>query len=224
MKLFIFALIIILTQRLSSQDSTSQQIDLTGKFALQFQIAENFKLTSFQGSIISGKYNFSNSLALRFGVSFNARNDKYDQDNSNVNTNNKYLSVDEIADYSVQIKPQLLYSSSIVEDVSFYWGGGLTLIYEHNAQNSKSTVDTLLTTYEYNSSGFGYGLEAVVGVEWFVKKNISLSAEYGLQVSHIKVNIEQKRVENGSNILNKNDNSYTRSNGNLIRMGLSVYF
>ncbi|NWF90599.1 MAG: hypothetical protein HXY50_14195 [Ignavibacteriaceae bacterium] len=224
MKLLVLTFFAILSQQLFSQDTTNYQIDLTGKYALQFQVAENFKLTEFQGSIISAKYNLTNALSLRFGISFNSQNHKHNQDNLILDTNEKYISDYEMDNYSVQIKPQLIYSSPIMEDVSFYWGGGFLIMYEKNTENSESSVDTLFSTYVRKSSGFGYGLEAVFGVEWFVKNNISLSGEYGFQLSHIKINTKQTRTENGSNIQNNSDDSYTRGQGNSVRLGISIYF
>jgi hypothetical protein len=36
-------------------------------WSLQFQISNNFTLSSFQGSVISAKYHFSKQRAFRFG-------------------------------------------------------------------------------------------------------------------------------------------------------------
>ena len=49
--------------------STSYLDSLDGKFALQFQIESLFRLTSFQGSTLSGKYSFSDRDVVRLGIS-----------------------------------------------------------------------------------------------------------------------------------------------------------
>ena len=51
---------------------------LEGKFALQFQISDNFNLTNFQGTTFSGKYHFSGSDAIRLGLSLDFGNSEID--------------------------------------------------------------------------------------------------------------------------------------------------
>ncbi|MGB5288021.1 MAG: hypothetical protein WBN42_05990, partial [Ignavibacteriaceae bacterium] len=45
--------------------SSSNLDSLDGKFALQFQISDNFKLSNFQGTTFSGKYHFGKMDAIR---------------------------------------------------------------------------------------------------------------------------------------------------------------
>jgi len=56
----------ILNAQISYLDS------LEGKFSLQFQISNNFKLEEFQGTTFSGKFNIGKSEAIRLGVSLDA--------------------------------------------------------------------------------------------------------------------------------------------------------
>jgi opacity protein-like surface antigen len=225
MKLFLFALVTILTSWIFAQDSTSQQIDLTGKYALQFQIAEDFRLTSYNGAVISGKYNFSNSLAIRLGVSFSSKEDEIDQNSSGTNNYYSGSEKDKSSVYDLQIKSQLLLYNPLIEDISFYFGGGLIFSYNYNKQTRKIVSDSLWIIYDDKISGFGYGLEAIAGVEWFVRKNISVSGEYGLEIKYQNLDKDQDRIDSGQSIYKVNGSSKSiRLNGSYVRLGLSVYF
>ena len=67
--------------------STSYLDSLNGKYALQFQISENFNLSSFQGTTFSGKYNFSSRDAVRLGLSINFGDAEGDKSASRSDTN-----------------------------------------------------------------------------------------------------------------------------------------
>ena len=66
-----------------------------GSWSLQFQISENFTLQSFQGSMISTKYHFTEKSALRTGLSISGRSsdieDNIEQDSDTVTT---YINTD----------------------------------------------------------------------------------------------------------------------------------
>lgn len=225
MRLYIISFFIILAHHLYSQDTTRNQIDLSGKYALEFQIAENFKLTSFDGAVISGKYCFDNSLAIRLGISFSSREDINDNNSSSTSNYFSGSEKNELSSYDLQIKSQLLLYNPLIENISFYWGGGLIFSYNYNKQTRKIVADTVLITYDDKISGFGYGLDAIAGVEWFVRKNISLSGEYGLEIKYQNLNKEQNRIDSVQPIYKVNGSSKsTRLNGSYVRLGLSIYF
>jgi hypothetical protein len=67
--------------------STSYLDSLDGKFALQFQITDNFQLSSFQGAILSGKYHFSSRDAVRLSLSLDFGDSKNEIEVNNLDTN-----------------------------------------------------------------------------------------------------------------------------------------
>ena len=79
--IYIFSLlffILALTNTTSAQSSYLDSLD--GKFALQFQISENFTLSDFQGSILSGKYHLGKRSAVRLGLAINFEDGNADRD------------------------------------------------------------------------------------------------------------------------------------------------
>jgi hypothetical protein len=82
--LFIFTFLnnsTIFSQTASHLDS------LDGKYALQFQISDNFKLTNFQGTTFSGKYHFGCRNAVRVGLSVNLSNTDSEANQTLLDTN-----------------------------------------------------------------------------------------------------------------------------------------
>lgn len=60
---------IFIFSNISSPQNGSYLDSLDKRFALQFQITDNFSLTDFQGTIFSGKYHFAKREAVRIGLS-----------------------------------------------------------------------------------------------------------------------------------------------------------
>ena len=89
---FLFAALLFVTTGFSQ--STSYLDSLDGKFALQFRITNNFSLSNFQGTILSGKYHFSNRDAIRLGVSLQFDDSESDEINKQKITDGYYISSD----------------------------------------------------------------------------------------------------------------------------------
>jgi hypothetical protein len=63
---YFFSLLFFILSLLSTTSAQTSYLDsLDGKFALQFQISENFTLTNFQGATLSGKYQLGKRSAVR---------------------------------------------------------------------------------------------------------------------------------------------------------------
>lgn len=214
MKTILFLLLFVIT---INAQTTSDSLNLSGKYALQFQISENFKLSSLQGTILSGKYNFNNSIALRIGISGNY--------NSNELTRNEYTlpyETREQTTHSFEIKLQAIFCLPVVEDVAFFVGAGPLL----NIGSSKQSIfikDSDRTRYfedirsDQETRFIAYGLEFICGTEWFVKSNISLFPEIGFTVSHR----EEKYFKDSEKIQTITSDVVQAVNA---RLGVSLYF
>ncbi len=109
--------------------STSYLDSLDGKFALQFQIADNFQLSSFQGTTFSGKYNFSSRDAVRLGLSINFGDSEGDETISRSDTNLVSTGREEFNNFNIILKTQYIYSMSITNNIGFFVGGGPFISY-----------------------------------------------------------------------------------------------
>ncbi len=221
-KSFFLVLFIISYSYLFSQDSTKTN-SVSERFALQFQIDQNFTLSNFQGSVFSGKYNFNKNLAVRVGLSIMGSSSDNTTDNFYDNTLEENSKTDQSV-FSTKIATQLLYYLARFNDVSFYLGGGPFYHY-WNATNENNTLRNDMPIFSKTERTMkGFGVESVLGVEWFVKDNISLSSEYGFE---FRSTDREEKNENRTNEISNNNNlngSSVAFNASTVKFGLSVYF
>ena len=79
-------------------EEKKEEVDLSGKFALMFQVGSNFSLRTFEGSTISAKYQISNVSSVRFSLSTNFFGDDTRQDAIRADT--LYSKLDEERNFS----------------------------------------------------------------------------------------------------------------------------
>lgn len=205
---------------LSASSIAQKKEEHKGKYALQFQISQNFTLSSFQGSVISGKYNFSENDAIRLGVGINTNN----QENNELNTysnqapNYSRVNTNIFNNYSVGI--QYIRNNYYSNGINFYFGGGPNIGYYYNG-NTYKDINGGSRSIE---TQWSYGIGALAGVEWYFLDRMSLSAEYGILFNHYEDTKSNTQIvaQSGSGIESKINGFNV--NGNSVRFGLSVYF
>ncbi len=153
---------------------------LKGKYALQFQIADNFQLSGFQGSTFSGKYHFSESSAFRLGVSIGSRDRNEDVTKIEYigdSLKTKFPGGTESSDKNVTVSFEYMQTVRNFDDISFYYSVGprisyLKRFYRYDRPYGENEYDSR------NQEEYHIGFSAGVGIEWFLKNNLSLSVEY----------------------------------------------
>lgn len=185
MKKLIFVLILPLTLIFAQTNDEEKPIELTGKFALMFQIDQNFDLNSFKGMSFAGKYFFSDDWGVRlvfetyYGES--DENSSYHQFTPEIYRN----LLDERDFVSYKVIPSILYNFQNNNSIKFYIGAGPFVGYSNNERaqgnfQSESPINKINEWYKIYTIGFTF----FTNVEWFVTDNISLSAEYGFEYSY----------------------------------------
>jgi len=147
---------------------------------LQFAISQNFTLASFQGGIISTKYHFTDNTSIRFGVSTIVDDRNKDETINYFRTDSTYSvkNKDDQNRTMFGFRLQIIQNVVKTSDVLFFVGAGPFVEFgntEHK-QNELSPSNENLS--DYKSDYTNYGLDVLCGIEWFVKSNISISAEY----------------------------------------------
>ena len=183
------------------QDSTQNSLKKS-KFALQFQIGGSLTLKPFQESSFSGKYHFTDFSAIRAGI----------QISNSVDIESKIDDVDSLKSNSLSFKinAEYIYYVGVEDDICLFIGGGLA--YGRDFYNADGTY--------LSSDSWNIGLSAIIGMEWFVKKNISLSGEYGIILNYLNrysTNLSRNVIIN-QHKTNFNLNSY-----NQFKIGVSLY-
>ena len=74
--------------------------------------------------------------------------------------------------------------------------------------------------YKFTDDSYSFGMDLLLGVEWWFHKNMSLSAEYGMK---FRYRSRESIVEQG--VLRREQTSnYFRITANSINFGITVYF
>jgi hypothetical protein len=201
--------------------STSYLDSLDGKYALQFQISDNFNLTNFQGTTFSGKYHFSSRDAIRLGLSIDFGNADLDAETNQFDSVNVAEANSSSNYFSMTLKTQYIRYFVETDNIGFYGGAGPFITYSTSTNESKTTGTPNDNHYTDTSNNFVLGVDFIAGVEWFFTKNMSLSAEYGFNFSY-KSRTSEREIESGP-YSNSNQKLYSFS-GNDINFGISVYF
>jgi len=193
---------------------------LNGKFALQFQIDDNFNLSSFQGTTLSAKYHFSCRSALRLGLSLELGDSQNDTKVSYFDTTLVRSSSDDSNRFGFTIKSQYIHYMRGTKDISFFGGLGPSFNYFKLTRNRDLVEDGTNRFSESDGTGFTIGVDIIAGVEWMFADKMALSAEYGLFFSYTS---SENKNKDESLEANSEYESFNLS-GNHINFGLSVYF
>jgi opacity protein-like surface antigen len=173
-----------------------------GLWSLQFAIANNFTLSSFQGSSLSCKRHFSERVALRAGVSLTGS--YVDQGATERNEQN------------IGLNAQYLIYPNPTGKVRLYYGAGPELALSRSkAEQSSGTSGSSTTTTRWS-----LGAGCVLGGEWFVVDGVSLLAEYG---SAFTFDDTRVKYVSGSSTSESKTRSIALS-AKSVRFGLSLYF
>ncbi|HEX2869348.1 MAG TPA: hypothetical protein VHO03_20055 [Ignavibacteriales bacterium] len=221
-----------------TQTSSSENLSDSSK-ALQFQIASNFTLTSFQGTVFSYKHHLSRNTALRIGLSIGLGGQNRDGE-----TTGFYVERDSVfpvsnngtdrTGASIQLTAQHIWYFNPASKVLLFGGAGPLAGYDYNYEKTESILGSagsspMISNNETKSKQWSFGISGVMGVEWFVSKGISLSAEYGLQANYYWWDSEGTGTYTNSSfdhITQKANTSVKGWNlsGNYAKLGLSLYF
>ncbi len=214
---------LILASAFSQERSDAATDAQKPNWALQFQINDNFSLTSFQGSTISLNKCLSNNRSFRMGLSLNTTFKDYDMtcpvlDNEDKSENNFHflLTTQYIKNYKNRNK------------VTPFFGFGPAV--QFNYDNEKNTFGTSSRT-SVKTTSWGMGISGVIGVEYFIRNNLGLLAEYGSNLMYNRSKTEDiteiRRGENNKFVTTEDIDEKTTTidfSPALVKFGLSIYF
>ena len=202
-------------------------------YALQFQIDQNFSISSFQGGIISVKKHLADNAAVRIGVSLTASSAQSDESvkNSPADTIRGSTSSNPRG-FSVGVTAQYVYYADTPAPINLYFGGGPLLNYSRFARNDEqndfSGSNFNRRKYGSEENRWSLGAGGQLGVEWFATEYISLLGEYGISLTYSwsKYVNSTTYSNNGGEYTQERDTQANifQFNPVSVKLGLSVYF
>ncbi|MHB1688723.1 MAG: hypothetical protein ACYCVH_15325 [Ignavibacteriaceae bacterium] len=189
--LLFISIFLTLSFSCQAQSQSSDSVSLReGSWALQFGIAANFTLTSFQGSTIGAKYQLSENNAIRGGITINGSTNNGTNSYSGAIGDTSEGTVpgsSSVKSATVSFVLQYLWYMHPNGPVHFYAGVGPSVSYGYS--NNSSNISSLFRDaynhgywvqqlFTSNSTQWAIGGSAVAGVEWFACHWLSLHADY----------------------------------------------
>ena len=209
----ILFLAIVLVCLIVAPGVTQENSDQPSEWALQFQIGDDFRLFPFQGTTISVSKQLASDRKLRMGMSAEG---SYSENatQSHVYETRNNLSLSVYSHYIWELKK----NTKIVPFAGI--GPKLNFSYDNFEKSDGNTPKNTHTSW-------GIGVSGMFGVEWFVKPNISLLAEYGSSVVYSKSKNKETHIYSGDGTTEREyERTYTgyqfRSDG--VKFGVSIYF
>jgi len=193
---------------------------LENKFALQFQITDNFTLSDFQGTILSGKYHFSKRDAIRLGLMLEFADYELESEISRLDTIDTDESKENASSIGFTINAQYIRYLTITNNIALFCGTGPFINFFDNTSERIITLEGIEYLRKSTRTGYTVGLDILIGTEWWFHKQMSLSAEYGLKFSYrsSEDNYSDDVTEATANIT-----SFFVTDNN-IKFGITVYF
>ncbi len=202
---FFLFLLVFANKEIYSQDSLKANFP-TNHFAILFQVEDLLEITSLYNGVLSVKYLFKNADQLRLSISFGLS--KYESDNT--------LFSKEINDktYHFSTYAQYLFSITSYYDFLLFTGGGPFFGYYYQDVFSLESGNNLSIGYR---KFIDFGISFIIGIEWFLRKNLSLSIESGFALSYLK---ESKYSSTSNDYIDQHYN--IKESGT--RLGIALYF
>ena len=207
-----------------------------GRWSLQFEVLDNFRLGPFEGAAISATKNSSESSAWRLGLSYSG--------SFGASTLARAVSTDsgmavglpgsQFDNNSASVGLTLLRLKRVHAGnrIGVFLGLGPTVSWlrSHTTQHNDPFTGFEQSTSNFNRSAF-YGLSGLLGAEVFVARAVSLHAQYGTEIGYRWQSQSQRDrtvdSSSGTRILTEREQTL-RSHAWLfqpssVRLGASVY-
>jgi hypothetical protein len=220
-----------------TEEATTNNSLRDGAWALQFQVGNNFTLSSFQGTVISVKRNCSPSHAIRVGVSLSSEFSDEDRGSKSfapdtIRESNTTTSSSN--SQNISLTGQYLFYTDPEAEVNFFFGGGPAIGFSRS--NGKSETVPLViglnlgkTSREASSTLWSLGISGAAGIEWFFAAKFSLHAEYDASLSYVWQKDESTQLAYSASgalqtrATEENHRKRLLFSGDRVRFGLSVY-
>jgi len=225
-RILILAFLFISINTFSQTADSVKQINSLqkGSWAVQFEIGSDFKLSSFEGVMVSLKYHLSPKFALRFGAGFNGRNNQqiYEYREHYYG----YTGSEPVSNFydNVFFNINCLYYIKHDSKINVFFGlgpraGYITDYSEHfYLDGYKEILDI---------ESWAVGLNGLFGCEWFPVSYLSLFGEYSAYGTFGKTIRKDWVYENSTGYRVEYYNRYSDDyefRGNIAKLGISIYF
>ncbi len=225
LKILLITFFLIINCFAQHKDTLSEPNPLKShRWSVQFEVGNDFRLSSFDGVIVSLKYHFSPRFAIRFGAGLNISNSdqtlKFRDYYSGLTGRESYN--DNSKD--ILITANVLFYPNPDGVLKIFFGAGPRATYRY-VNDERIYLDGYKG--HINIKDWSAGISGVMGCEWFPMNFISLFGEYSVYATFGKTESNEYVTENSTGyaveyFFRNSENFIFR--GNIARLGASFYF
>jgi opacity protein-like surface antigen len=203
-----------------------------GANALQFQISNSFRLTSFRGAAVSYQRLLGDRLGLRIGLTLRGDHDTRDE-SFDFGEEGAATAGGDFTNWSHEYVLSLkLLAFQGEAPLTFFYGAGPTVSYESLRNDRASyypqpdgTIDTVWRQNE--SETWGVGVTGVAGAQWLLTDFLAVHAEYRATFVYEVTNWTEEQTVSGDSSYDLSGGGKTKSpelKSDGVLFGLSVFF
>ncbi len=203
---------------------------LAGMQAVQFSVGSHLSLSEFQGQMFSYQRFLTDNRAIR--VAGGLFLDLTDSDLDVEYYGGEQTGSAELSSWrhSGTLKVQMLFYRGD-GPLRFFWGGGPKVTYtDRHTENVHYSPYGDELHFVYNTSDidtWGFGLQGLAGVEWFINRMFSIHAEYAVSGMYAFEDRVEQRIYSYDPDADRRTDTTTRSpefSSDGVRFGLSARF
>jgi len=197
---------------------------LKKNWAMQFEVNQDFDLSSFEGGTLSIMKKTSPGKSWRLGIDLDASTNNTDNLSiyNNTSTNTSESNNDR---YSFAVSIHRVFDTDPSARLKLFYGFGPFGGYSYSKSTNRSTSGSNWTVGFNKAKTWSVGVGGIMGVEWFFSENMSLLAEYGSSLGY-RWN-KSTRTTNYSTGTNRADEGTSKTwdfDAEAVKFGLSAYF
>jgi hypothetical protein len=222
-----------LASRAAADDPDPRAVDAhrAGRWSMQFEIEDNFRLGSFSGSGLSVTKNTSESGAWQLGISYGVRTGEVERSLVQVSdTTLTFPGPDEDFDVvSVAVEALRIHRFRPDARVGLDLGLGPVVSFNHQSNEREQPQQPSGVSWQRNSATGGfYGVAARLGAEFMLARSLSVHAHYRGQFGYsrttnkVENRLERPGVPTQSSEATDRQHSWALDDLQ-VRMGISVY-
>jgi hypothetical protein len=191
-----------------------------GAWALQFSILDNFRLGSFDGSVISIKRHTSARSAWRLGLSTSVSDSDREFVDDYAVPDTTLVRTEDTSSLSFGLGLARVWYPSSGQTVRPYYGAGP---YVHFL-STENEVEELGEVRSMETDRSTLGAQFLLGAEWFPARSVGVHAEYGAHFAFTKETREDVPPPSTTFPRERTETSGWDFRGDGVRFGASWYF
>ena len=198
------------------------------RHGIQFQINGILNLGNFNDYTFSYRYLLNKKSGIR--ISFLTKHNSNSTEGTLLDDTLSYKIPSTNYGHNLKLSIQYLHSILEYEKFSLVFGGGIFISYDKLEHYYERRRTNYFSSTKKFIEGLGYGLDLIVGVEYYLYKNVIISGEYGVNFSLTFTDYEEiqhKYDSYGERFITRRQNRESKLykiDSQNVNLGIAIFF